>query len=293
MTAAQSYRGRFAPSPSGPLHFGSLIAALASYLDARAAGGAWLVRMEDIDPPREQAGAADAILRALEAHGLAWDESVLYQSTRSDAYDAALEKLSTEGHLFPCTCTRATLGPGGSCRRRCNPKPGEPHALRVALPQSSGFQDVYLGRQAFDQGPRDLVLKRKDGLYAYNLAVVVDDAEQGITRVIRGRDLLEQTPAQNCLHEFLGHVPPETGHVPLAVGQDGGKLSKQNKAAPLEDKAAASNLRHALHFLGQPAVDPAADTVETILEAATVQWTPASFAQIETKALVYPEDAAS
>ena len=152
---------------------------------------------------------------------------------------------------------------------------------------------MYLGRQTFDQDSRDLVLKRKDGLYAYNLAVVVDDAEQGITRVIRGRDLLEQTPAQNCLHKYLGQTPPEVGHVPLAVGQDGGKLSKQNKAAPLNNDAAADNLRHALHFLGQPAVDPAADTVETILQAATAHWTPTSFAQIESKALVYPEDAAS
>ncbi|MEM1403570.1 MAG: tRNA glutamyl-Q(34) synthetase GluQRS [Pseudomonadota bacterium] len=293
MSAAQRYRGRFAPSPSGPLHFGSLIAALASYLDARAAGGAWLVRIEDIDPPREQAGASDAILRSLEAHGLTWDEPVLYQSTRGSAYDAALKKLDADGHLFPCVCTRATLGPGGNCGRRCAPKPAEPCALRVNLPDSPMFQDVYLGRQVVKEGPGDLVLKRKDGLFAYNLAVVVDDADQGITRIVRGRDLLEQTPAQNCLHQLLGQIPPEVGHIPLAVGADGGKLSKQNKAAPLDDDRAPDNLQLALRFLGQRAVDAAAVNVDAILESAIDQWNPRRFVQVKQKMLVYQDSPAS
>jgi glutamyl-Q tRNA(Asp) synthetase len=187
------YRGRFAPSPSGPLHFGSLLAALGSYLDARAAGGQWLLRIEDIDQPREAPGAADRILRSLDAHGLHWDGPVLYQSTRSEAYDRALEQLQQQDRLFRCSCTRAILGPGGSCGERCTPAPDDICAIRVRLGGERSFNDLVLGPQPSAALPADLVLKRKDGLYAYTLAVVVDDGWQGITDVIRGRDLLEQT----------------------------------------------------------------------------------------------------
>jgi glutamyl-Q tRNA(Asp) synthetase len=273
------YRGRFAPSPTGPLHLGSLIAALASYLDARAGAGRWLVRMEDLDPPREQPGAADAILRGLEAHGLYWDEEVMWQSRRHDAYRAALAQLRSAGKLFRCDCTRAMLGPGGACGGRCGPRQGavtEPCAWRVAVdPQShivlvdhiQGTLETALGREL-----PDFTLLRKDGLFAYQLAVVVDDGAQAITDIVRGSDLLESTPRQCYLQGLLGLPTPRYAHLPVITNEFGQKFSKQNHAPPLDNRTAADNLRRALRFLHQP--PPPGDLLspEALLAHAVSHW---------------------
>jgi glutamyl-Q tRNA(Asp) synthetase len=254
------YIGRFAPSPTGPLHLGSLIAAAASWLDARAAGGRWLVRIEDLDRPRCVPGAADAILRALDRLGLHWDGEVLYQSRRLAQYRAALEQLAPL--TYWCGCTRreiadSSLGlaadgahiyPGtcraGSTRRR---------AMRVRTSMEAiGFTDRLQGRceQLLERDIGDFVLYRADGLFAYQLAVVVDDAAQGVTDVVRGADLLDSTARQIYLQRQLGLPTPRYLHVPVALDAAGEKLSKQLGAAPIEADAGA--LRRALGFLGQP-----------------------------------------
>ena len=269
MDAGLRYRGRFAPSPTGPLHFGSLVAALASYLDARHAGGEWLLRIEDIDPPREVPGAADAIRHSLERHALLWDGEVVYQSQRTAAYEAALQALQASGRLFRCCCTRAILGPGGSCGRRGHPGPRDRHALRFEPGPGAPFDDLILGHRIPPAQPGDIVLRRRDGLHAYALAVVVDDAWQGVTHVLRGQDLLEQTPAQCTLHTLLGRTPPQYGHVPLLCTPDGDKLSKQTGATALDDTRPLDNLRLALRLLGQAsATTPAADAADLLTQAA-------------------------
>ncbi|MBY6017929.1 tRNA glutamyl-Q(34) synthetase GluQRS [Ferrimonas balearica] len=251
------YIGRFAPSPSGPLHFGSLIAAVGSYLRARAQDGQWLVRIEDIDPPREVAGAADQILRTLEAHGLHWDGELVYQSQRSERYDAILQRLTDAGQCYPCSCTRKRIQAmggvyDGHCHRH-GPESG-PQALRlhntVAI---NHFNDGLLGPINTDApfAGEDFILKRRDGLYAYQLAVVVDDHDQGITEVVRGNDLLEATVRQCTLFTQLGWTVPAFLHLPLAVWSDGNKLSKQNHAPALDDRQPSANLVRALAFLGQ------------------------------------------
>ncbi len=260
---APAYRGRFAPSPTGPLHFGSLVAALGSWLDARAHGGEWLVRIEDLDPPREVPGAASAILAALELLGLHWDGPVLHQSTRAEAYRAALEHLAEAGWTYPCTCPRSRiarearrrgpLGPvyPGTCRARA-PGPG-PHALRVRVDGVRVALDDRL------QGPchaglaeqvGDFVVHRRDGLTAYHLAVVVDDAAQGITDVVRGADLLEATWCHIHLQRLLGLPTPRYLHLPVATGPDGAKLSKQTGAMPVDLRRPGRALEAALAFLG-------------------------------------------
>lgn len=262
--ATPPYIGRFAPSPTGPLHFGSLVAALASFIHARIHGGRWLVRMEDLDPPREQPGAADAILRCLENHGLGWNGEVLYQSQRDDAYTQTLEELRTAGLIYPCDCTRQTLTRlggiyNGHCRTR-KVDTRQPHALRLTIydipPISSDiicFHDLFQGPQ--QQNLRleagDPIVKRKEGLFAYQLAVVVDDIAQGITHVVRGQDLLEVTARQMVLFQLLNAVPPHYGHLPLALTPSGQKLSKQNLAPPLDATSPGINLWQALGFLGQ------------------------------------------
>lgn len=280
MSTAQTsnhYRGRFAPSPTGPLHFGSLVAAVGSFLQARAHGGEWLVRMEDLDPPRQQAGAADAILRTLEAFGLHWDGPVLYQSSRAEAYDAALSHLRRDGLLYPCGCSRKEveraarergLPPGvypGLCRRgpsRRRPLP----ALRLQAEGNAGFQDPLQGvfQQDLAREVGDFVLRRADGLYAYQLAVVVDDAEQGITEVVRGSDLLDSTPRQLYLQRLLGMAAPRYLHLPVAVTARGCKLSKQDEAPPVDPAAPLAVLCQALSFLGQA---PPAELEEADLDA--------------------------
>ncbi|WP_439107271.1 tRNA glutamyl-Q(34) synthetase GluQRS [Congregibacter sp.] len=282
------YRGRFAPSPTGPLHMGSLLAAVASYLDARSASGAWLVRVEDIDPPREEPGSADSILRSLEAHGLIWDEAVLYQSSRLEAYREALTRLSASGRVFSCCCTRATLGPGGSCLGRCQPGPQDATTLRVQLRGDLGFEDGFLGAQPPPETASDLVLKRKDGLYAYALAVVVDDAWQNITHVVRGADLLSQTFAQLELLSELGTSLPAYAHLPLVRDSSGTKLSKQSGARGIEDEFALDNLRLALGMLGQDSADLPAGSASELIALATARWNPQGVNSARESALVYP-----
>lgn len=252
------YRGRFAPSPTGPLHLGSLIAALASWLDARHCGGSWLVRMEDLDPPREEPGAARRILHSLECHGLHWDGDVMWQGSRGTAYAEALEALAAGGHLFRCNCTRQMLGPGGACAGRCRERQAdiaEPWAVRVSVPADCRieFRDRLQGPQVAALGRElpDFVVRRKDGLDAYQLAVVVDDASQGITDVVRGSDLLDSTPRQILLQQLLGYDEPVYCHLPVITNAQGQKLSKQNRAPALNDHRPAANLRRALRFLRQ------------------------------------------
>jgi glutamyl-Q tRNA(Asp) synthetase len=249
--------GRFAPSPTGPLHFGSLVAAVASYLDARALGGRWLVRIEDIDTPRNVPGAADDILRTLERFGLTWDGPVLYQSSRMDAYREALEKLRCAGYAYPCSCSRREVGDGiypGTCRDR-SPDLSKPHAWRVRVEDVTvGFDDRLAGR--FEQNLKsdvgDFVILRADGIFAYQLAVVVDDASQGVTDIVRGADLLDSTPRQIWLQRLLGYPQPRYMHFPIATDAQGEKLSKQTLAPPLAPARTEEDLRAALRFLGQP-----------------------------------------
>lgn len=233
------YRGRFAPSPTGPLHLGSLVAAAASYLDARAAEGVWLVRMEDLDTPRVQKGAADSILGDLEHFGFTWDEPVLYQSTRIGAYQDALEKLKADGMVYPCGCSRRDLLDErypGTCAHGLAPGK-EARAWRV---RTSGTIAETVG---------DFVLLRADGIFAYQLAVVVDDAFQGITDVVRGADLLDSTPRQIYLQQLLGYPTPRYLHVPVVLAEDGQKLSKQTGATGLDRGRASELLWTALDFL--------------------------------------------
>ncbi|TMP36736.1 tRNA glutamyl-Q(34) synthetase GluQRS [Pseudoalteromonas rubra] len=253
-----SYRGRFAPSPSGALHFGSLIAALASYLDAKANLGQWLVRMEDIDTPRIVPGAADEILRTLEAYGLHWDGEVVYQSQRHALYQDILAQLNKAGLTYPCSCTRKTLKQRGGfydnhCRDRQIAPEGNAHRLIQTQPVYS-FDDLLQGQVNLPASlaEEDYIVKRRDGLFAYQLVVVVDDIEQKITRVVRGADLLEPTARQISLFNQLGYQAPEYAHVSLAVAQPGFKLSKQNHAPAIDTTKPQPALCAALGFLGLP-----------------------------------------
>jgi glutamyl-Q tRNA(Asp) synthetase len=254
------YRGRFAPTPSGSLHFGSLVAALASYLDARQAGGEWLLRIEDIDPPRCPAGSADTIRRQLEAFGLAWDGPVYWQHDRDVIYSEALERLVKQGLAYPCSCSRKQwqgqpIYPGWCRQGRCEPDKPLAWRLRSDLGlRPVAWRDRLFGEQCLDPTAfGDVVLRRKDGLWAYQLAVVVDDADQGITDVVRGRDLLDNTPWQRQLQHALGLPEPRYLHLPLVMGHDGQKLSKQNMATPLpvEDHRVRPLLHLALTVLDQ------------------------------------------
>lgn len=280
-----TYRGRFAPSPSGPLHFGSLVAAVASWLDARAAGGEWLLRIEDVDAPRTVPGAADAIQRSLDALGLRWDGEVLWQSRRAPAYEAALEKLARHGLVYRCRCTRRELADSaltgiegavypGTCRALALPVSveGADRVLTDAAPIA--FIDRVQGpiEQRLETDIGDFVLRRRDGLFAYQLAVVVDDAAQGITDVVRGADLLLSTPRQVHLQRLLGYPTPRYLHIPVATS-GGQKLSKQNLAPPIDDARPLPALRAALAFLGQDIPD--AGTAEALLSEAIGSWDPA------------------
>ncbi|MFG6158428.1 tRNA glutamyl-Q(34) synthetase GluQRS [Halomonas sp. 1390] len=254
------YRGRFAPTPSGPLHFGSLVAALASFLDARRAGGEWRLRIEDIDPPRCPPGAADTILRQLEAFGLHWDGPVSWQHDHDDAYAAALERLKAAGLAYPCSCSRKqwrdhAVYPGWCRHGVCDPTKPVAWRLRSDLgPRPVVWPDRLFGEQRLDPAALgDVVLRRKDGLWAYQLAVVVDDADQGISDVVRGFDLLDNTPWQRQLQQALGYPEPRYLHLPLILGDDGQKLSKQNlaPALPEADEAVRPLLHAALAALDQ------------------------------------------
>lgn len=253
------YTGRFAPSPTGPLHLGSLLTALASFLDARASKGIWLVRMEDLDPPREMAGAASDILRTLEHYGLHWDSEVVYQSRRHVLYEDAVQTLLQQGHGFYCTCSRkdlqalGTRAYPGTCRGQLT-TPAQEHAIRVQVENSDiHFDDALQGYCTFnlhDDGG-DFVIKRKDGLYAYHLAVVIDDAAQNITHIVRGSDLLDSTPRHIHLQRLLGLPTPHYAHLPVIVNAQGQKLSKQTFAAALPQTDPVPALLACLQALGQ------------------------------------------
>lgn len=275
----EDYIGRFAPSPSGPLHFGSLVTAVASYIQARHKKGKWLVRIEDIDPPREMPGATDLILHALEAHGLLWDDSVSYQSRHSEYYERTLHELQTLGLTYYCECTRQQIKSRGGyydgfCRQRQLTPQGTSTRLYNKSPQLQ-YHDAIQGEVLFDDvsADEDFVIKRKDTLYAYQLAVVVDDARQGITEVIRGCDLLPATFHQLCLFSALGIQSPDYGHVPVVASSKGMKLSKQNKAPAIKHDTASENLYQTLLFLGlKPEPDLRNEVVDDILQWAITHW---------------------
>lgn len=289
--------GRFAPSPTGPLHFGSLLAAIGSYCLARQAGGRWLLRIEDLDTPRVVPGAADLILRTLELCGLEWDGPVLYQSRRVDRYEAALEHLREAGRIFACGCSRKEVlasaphvgeeGPvyPGNCREGIAPG-RRPRALRIRVPQEQVcFVDGLFGprEQRLAAVVGDFVLRRADGLFAYQLAVVVDDAESGVTQVVRGADLLTSTPRQIFLQACLGYPSPEYIHLPLALAPGGEKISKRHGAAAV---APGPELWQALRFLGQPIPEewqnaPAAAIVAWGVEHFNLKRVPTAYRQVD------------
>lgn len=281
--------GRFAPSPSGELHLGSLLAAVGSYLAARNAGGRWLLRIDDLDPPRVVPGAADAILRSLEAHGLLWDGEVLWQSRRREAYQAALDRLRDAGLLYGCACTRRELaaiaragvdGPiyPGTCRAGLPPGRGA-RAWRVRVPDVDiGFHDAVQGdqHQNLARAVGDFVLQRADGLIAYQLATVVDDAFQGVTQVVRGVDLLASTPRQIYLQRCLGLLQPDYAHLPLLVDGAGLKLGKQTGAAALDPTRAGDSLHLILTALAlPPPTDLRGAPPAELLGWACERWNPA------------------
>jgi glutamyl-Q tRNA(Asp) synthetase len=277
--APPACRGRFAPSPTGSLHFGSLVAAVGSWLFARAAGGAWIVRVEDLDPPREVRGADREILATLAAFGLTSDEPVIHQSTRTSAYDDAFAQLRAADAIYACWCSRTDLARfGGLHPPECiAPRdPARHPAWRLRVPERSiAFDDAIQGRieQDLRAGIGDFVVRRADGWYAYQLAVVVDDAAQRITDVVRGADLVDSTPRQILLQELLDLPRVRYAHLPLVLDADGRKLSKQERALAVDPATPLPALRAALAFLGQPADGGVA--LEPLLEAAIARFDPA------------------
>ncbi|MGC4059817.1 MAG: tRNA glutamyl-Q(34) synthetase GluQRS [Aquabacterium sp.] len=293
MSDAGCHVGRFAPSPTGPLHAGSLVAALASWLDARAHGGQWLVRIEDVDTPRCVPGADQVILQQLAACGLHPDSAPIYQSQRGDVYQRALDALVKQGHAYPCGCTRADIAQAnaalglskprhgdlvypGTCRPSNGGLKGKPaRAWRLQVPDAPHdlitWQDRRLGtqRQHLASAVGDFVVKRADRLWAYQLAVVVDDAEQGITDIVRGEDLADNTPRQLYLQSLLGLPAPRYLHTPLVMGDNGEKLSKQNGAMALDVQQPLTALRTAGAMLG---ITSQAETVPDWLAQAVAAW---------------------
>ena len=290
-----TYHGRFAPSPTGPLHFGSLVAAVASWLDARAAGGRWSVRIEDVDAPRTVTGAADAILRALEACGLGWDGPVVRQGDRAALYAGALARLRERGLAYRCRCSRREVADSalrgiegavypGTCRGLEIPaEEGAAERFRVD-PGIVTFEDRVRGRVAQDVAREvgDFIVRRRDGLFAYQLAVVVDDADQGVTDVVRGADLLASTPRQILLQRALGLPTPRYLHFPVAVDPRGEKLSKRHAAPPLDAANAPEAIARALAFLGQAEV--AGGPAREMLAAAVAAWDPGRIPAAATRA---------
>lgn len=282
LSKAAPYRGRFAPSPSGALHFGSLVAALGSYLQARSQQGSWQVRIEDIDPPREVQGAAQDILQTLQAYGLHWDGEVIYQSNNSQSYEQILSQWSAQQRCYACTCTRKMIQQsGGLYRAVCRNKklPEKKHALRINLQNITHpvehFEDRLQGSISLEpsQAKEDFIIKRKDGLYAYNLAVVIDDINQGITEVVRGADLLYTTGKQMTLYQLLNKKPPAYLHLPVAVTAPGKKLSKQNHALAISKDNPVPTLLAALAFLGHTVPKQLhATSCSTILAWAIQNW---------------------
>lgn len=289
MASSSKYRGRFAPSPTGSLHFGSLVAALGSYLDAKHHHGTWLVRMEDLDTPRCTPAAADDILRTLEVYGLCWDGAVSYQSQRGAAYAEALHELQAIGAVYPCCCTRKEIadsalqgieGPvyPGTCRNSMAHQRSTPAWRTRTAGTTIRYTDALQGQltQNLAEDIGDFVVKRADGLYAYQLAVVVDDAQQGITHIVRGADLLLSTPRQIHLQRLLGLPTPAYMHLPVVVNAAGEKLSKQTLASPLDKNKVTATLYDALIFLQQrPPAGLLASPPQEILGWAVAHWRPA------------------
>ncbi len=282
-----AYVGRFAPSPTGPLHFGSLVAAVASYLEAKTHHGKWLLRIEDIDTPRVQTGAADNIISTLDAFGFEWDGDILYQSQRNNAYLNAFNLLKNKQLIYPCTCTRKEIADSstqtgiegviypGTCLK--NPiKPNAPIAWRIKTQHKViSFNDAIQGNitQNLKLDIADFVLKRADHLFTYQLVVVVDDAEQGITHVVRGADLLNSTPRQIYLQTLLDYNTPSYTHIPIATDATGQKLSKQSLAKQLDATEASTALFKALHFLNQtPPPELMHENIATIWQWALAHW---------------------
>lgn len=285
-TSMSLYIGRFAPSPTGPLHFGSLLAALSSYLDAKHHNGRWLVRIEDLDPPREDPNAASEILSILDIYGLHWDGTVIYQSQRSDIYTEALNQLRQQGDAFPCTCSRKQLL-GQPHHGICSIPTRTDYAWRFLCPDgkrtvSDDLQPAHHYNLQNDIG--DFVIRRRDGLWSYQLAVVVDDAEQNITHVVRGIDLIDSTVRQQLLQQALGYNTPAYSHIPVATEVNGQKLSKQNLALALSHDHAGETLWHALHWLGQnPPSELQRNTCDEVLKWGIEHWQPQALAGLTEK----------
>jgi len=278
---ATIYRGRFAPSPTGPVHFGTLLAAVGSYLQAKKNSGEWIIRMEDVDITRKVAGSDMEILHTLEDFGFEWQKEVLYQSKQNEYYQHALEQLIKQSLVFPCVCSRKQLAKTGSdiypgtCRARKLPEKNE-HALRLfARDIAIEFDDVVMGKQSQNMAQQcgDFVIKRRDGLFAYQLAVVVDDHLQNITEVVRGSDLLDSTPRQIYLQQLLNYPTPGYCHLPLAVDSNGNKISKSEGAAKVEIKNREKLICEVLKFLGQnPPPDLSDSNISDIWKWAVNNW---------------------
>lgn len=286
MAGSKSYVGRFAPSPTGPLHLGSLYTALASYLDARAWRGRWLLRIDDIDTPRNVQGAVDSILATLEAYGLHWDGPVYYESDHPADYERALSQLQQLGRLYPCTCSRKMLAelPGrhdiypGFCRNRTTIPANQPYALRVKSDDCDiGFEDRLQGsiRQNLAAGHGDFILKRKEGIVSYQLACVIDDHLQGVTDVVRGFDLVDSTPKQLFLQQLLGLPTPSYLHVPIIIDNHGYKLSKQTLAEAVTRRNTPGVMFRLLELLKQkPPLGLKQASCPEMLEWAVQNWNP-------------------
>ena len=270
MEIAKPHRGRFAPSPTGPLHLGSLLAAMGSWLMARQAGGQWLIRIEDIDPPREIKGAATGHIEILKRFGMESDLPIMWQSMRDERYREVLQKLIASGDAFECFCSRKELIEHQGIHRECITKNAEKKsAIRLRVPVVSvELEDLIQGKfsQALGCEVGDFVIRRADGFWAYQLAVVVDDADQGITHIVRGMDLLESTPRQMYLQQRLGFSTPEYSHLPLVIDSFGNKLSKSLAAFPLDPNAPIPAMRMIWKLLGQDAENwPSTDSPERLL----------------------------
>jgi glutamyl-Q tRNA(Asp) synthetase len=274
------YRGRFAPSPSGPLHFGSLVAAVASFCRAKSQQGQWLLRIEDVDPPRTQKNAVESIISSLEHHQLIWDESIFYQSDQFTKYQDALESLKQQDLTYPCQCSRKLVrSMENGYDQRCRDTDvylAESVAWRLKNENTQlSYQDAVYGTITLSQEAacEDFVLKRRDGFFAYQLAVVVDDITQNITEIVRGFDIHDSTLKQFYLFDLLGSRPPATAHLPLVMANENQKLSKQNQALALDNAIPAQNLYNALRFLGQdPPSSLQRSKVETVLEWGVAHW---------------------
>lgn len=268
------YKGRFAPSPTGPLHFGSLVAALASYLDARASQGIWQLRIDDIDPPRHDPKSFTSIPECLRRHGLVWDNAQILQSARRASHEQYLQKLRADNRVFTCICTRSTLGSLSQCEAGCGDRRYEQGSIRLkmesALPVA--FTDLVMGEQSASNLPTNFVVKRKDGLIAYQLATAVDDVDEGYTHVVRGRDLLDSTFRQIIIQRALGKSSPRYAHIPLVTDVQGNKLSKQTSAPAVNDETPVDNLRAALIFLNQKPPSAEVQSVDALLDHAIRHW---------------------